>query len=137
LVVVCCGANYALQSYGLHVFQPGTGAETLNPEQARWYSSIAFRSFTHGLQLAGHLTQLEFNRRSKTFAGDYALTAYLHIPSILVGSLAYVDRFIGVHDTRNGLSFFDVVSFATYGYAAWQAYTLPRVEQDVKDVEEE
>lgn len=54
-----------------------------------------------------------------------------------VGSLSYIDRFIGVHDTRGGMSYNDLISTGGHVWAAWQAYTLPRVEQDVKDVEDE
>jgi len=54
-----------------------------------------------------------------------------------VGSLSYIDRFIGVHDTRGGMSYNDLISTGAHVWAAWQAYTLPRVEQDVKDVEDE
>ena len=134
---MCCVVNYALQTYSVHVFQPSTGAGTIKPEQDRWYISIAFKSFTHGLQFAGHLIQLEFNRRSQTFAGDYALTTYLQLSAVFIRFLIYIDKFIGVHDSRNGLSFLDLAWCIAYGYTAWQAYTLPRVEQDVKDMEEE
>ena len=130
------GVTYTLQSRGIHLVQPRLD-DPLELHLQRWYSSDFVLAFPHSLQLVGHWVQLEFNRRSGTFAGGYALTTYLQVVAVSLRSLTFIDRFIGVYEARAGMSYNDLLQLMTVFGMAWQAYTLPRVEQDVKDTEEE
>lgn len=101
----------------------------LRQENHTWYSSDLFLALCTSLHLAGSLLQLEFNRRSRTFAGDYAINARLKAATVLMKLLYFVRPVIGVLIVRKGLSVTNVADTGINLWAAWQSWTLPRVEQ--------
>lgn len=77
------------------------------------------------------------NHRTHTFAGTYALVAYLQL-GIEVCHILYNFSFImGKSYEIKGLSFLEVSSVVSAIALVYQAATLPRVEQVVPDDEEE
>lgn len=75
------------------------------------------------------ILQLDLNRRLRTFAGSYKLTAYLGLAEWAFYLIAFVPSFIGRYDTRGGIGPDDVVSLGLAVWAAWQAYSYRKVEQ--------
>ena len=88
-----------------------------------------FQSLAEAPQIAGALLQLDFNRRSSTFAGNYALTARLKLVVQLLEALYFFKSFVGKIGYREGLTLAGLLSRGVVVWAAWQSWTLPRVEQ--------
>ena len=88
------------------------------------------------MQISGLVQQLSFNHISRTFAGDYSLNAVLHVVHSLI-ALVWWTPLIGKYDARESLRYETGLRVLVSLWAGWQAWTLPRVEQDVKDAEDE
>lgn len=81
--------------------------------------------------------QLVFNYHSQTFAGLYALEAYLVIIRRGLRLLKFWPWFIGRYETRGGIGGIAIIGMMIDAVVVWQAWTLPRVEQVVKEDDEE
>lgn len=107
---------------------------------AAWWTLLVERSLVcgkEGIQLAAHLLQLHLNYVCGTFAGDYALSALIRVAGRMVVMLGpYVLRIFGGSDTP-AANTNELVSMATCILWAYQALTLPRVEQDEPETAEE
>ncbi|KAK8850553.1 hypothetical protein IAR55_004471 [Kwoniella newhampshirensis] len=103
----------------------------------RIFDSILLRSVIDALGLQGLIMQLEHNRQAGTFAGSYALTAHLTVAQRVLQLLYYSSTVIGKFDVREGIRFATALSIGLESWRAWQAWTVPRVEQDVTDEAEE
>lgn len=97
-------------------------------------------SWIYALDWTGHqcaqLLQLWMNIQCGTFAGRYAITAYLRLARRIIELLYFVPWVVGRVDTRGGIRAMDVVEIPLVAWTAYQAWTLPRVEQ-VEEEEEE
>ena len=102
-----------------------------------WYSRDLFVSCFFASQLAASILQLDFNKRSRTFAGDYAINARAKLVVKMIELLYYVQPVVGVVSTRASLSLVDIERAGACALAAWQSSTLSRVEQTITDDEEE
>lgn len=82
-----------------------------------------------GARLAATLLQLRLNYKCGTFAGDYALAALMRVP----WKLLMIPQIINARFRRNEAVEWrsdQLVSWITTMLWAYQALTLPRVEQD-------
>ncbi|KAF8063483.1 hypothetical protein FPV67DRAFT_247135 [Lyophyllum atratum] len=85
---------------------------------------------TWPMDLAGKLFQITLNWRSQQFAGSYRLSALILLALRAVGFLDYVPMLVGKYDARPVLVAHAFVDFVLLAVLAWQAVTLPRVEQN-------
>jgi hypothetical protein len=83
------------------------------------------------------ILQIIHNHYSQSFAGLYALEAYLVIIRRGVRLLKFWPWFIGRYETRGGIGGIDLIGMMIDVVVVWQAWTLPRVEQVVKEDDEE
>lgn len=81
--------------------------------------------------------QYDLNSRSGSFAGSYALTAYLDAAKHFVEILYFFEPVVGRPDTRSGISWMQVLDMVLVGVGAWQAWRWARVEQTVPGDEDE
>ncbi|KAK4689707.1 hypothetical protein P7C73_g368, partial [Tremellales sp. Uapishka_1] len=96
-----------------------------------------FQATLWSLLISGQLLQLNHNRLSGSFAGQYALTAGINLAAQLLHLLYFVPAILGRMDNNAGFSYREILELAAAGVAAWQAWTLDKVVQDVKDEDEE
>lgn len=82
------------------------------------------------------LLQLFTNARAMSFAGAYALEAYMVLASGLFNILYNSTRFVGAYYARPGYHVFEIVAAVGALGAAFQAATLPRVEQNQPEEDE-
>lgn len=88
-------------------------------------------------KITATVLQLALNRQASTFAGQYALEAYLVVIRRSVRLLRFWPWFVGRYETRGGIGYSTLIWIALEGVTVWQAWTLPRVEQSVKGEEDE
>jgi hypothetical protein len=136
LVGLCWTISYIPGRLDFYLLRP-TKLQSSTEHQYPWFLSPLLQSLFFALQITGGLAQLEFNRRSGTFAGDHALTAQIRLLRELLRLLYFVRPFIGALGSQNGLTLARLARIGWRAWAAYQACTLPQVEQCVTDVEEE
>lgn len=117
---------------------PQSRGETAK-ETVRWIlKSWLPRSLVWALAPAGWLIQLEHNRRSGFFAGQFGLVAHLALVGEVLELLWFVPAVMGKVDVNTGVAFSHVVRLASCVWASWQAATLRRPEmKEEADAEEE
>ncbi|WWD20733.1 hypothetical protein CI109_105209 [Kwoniella shandongensis] len=93
--------------------------------------STFLQALLASLTLQGTAMQLYHNQQHGTFAGSYALTANFVTVQNLLRMLYYFPSFIGAVATREGLRYVTVFDMGLQTWAAYQAWKLPRVEQDI------
>lgn len=79
------------------------------------------------------MLQLDLNRRSKTYAGGYRLTAYVQAISALFDIVFLSQKIVGTFNASEGLSLVSAVMLLLQAADFHQAWTLPRVEQTVEE----
>lgn len=79
--------------------------------------------------LTAHALQVIMNRNSGTFAGQYALEAYLVAARRAIKLLQFLPWMTGRHEARGGLGGIEGIMILFEVAWLWQAATLPRVEQ--------
>ena len=88
----------------------------------------------HPLYLAGIIFQVVLNHRSKTFAGEYKVAAWIDVVVRLISFVGYIPwlawRSGGIRDP---FSLEDAVSFGLIVVFAVQGVLYRRVEQDIED----
>lgn len=99
--------------------------------------STATSSIVGSAKLTAFILQLLLNRDGSTFAGQYALHAYMVIIRRGVRLLKFWPWFVGRYEVRGGIGWKTVLWTIVEAIAAWQALTLPRVEQAIKEDEED
>jgi hypothetical protein len=78
--------------------------------------------------------QIHLNYRHRTFAGSYALTAYLMFASLFCSHITKIlVRWFGRSQLMQPLGVWDVVTLLVEGVVPLQAWRLPRVEQTVNE----
>jgi hypothetical protein len=82
------------------------------------------------------VSQLILNHRCRSFAGTYAVLAYTQLVLAVSRVLAH-DYFLATDYLFKGLHANHLVEIAIAAVTAYQAATLPRVEQNVIDEQEE
>jgi hypothetical protein len=124
---------WVLRHYHLWLIRP------LNPNttphtswtQSNWNQSLLFATC-----YTPYLFQALFNERSKTFAGQYALTSYLALARTVVDAAYHLPSVVGRMEVRAGVTPFWVVDTGLQVWAVWQATRMPRVEQYAEEGEE-
>lgn len=114
---------------------PAATAEDLRREMMFTYPTL--NSFFWSLQVTGVILQLDHNRRSGTFAGQYALTAYLEAGISFLRLVYHIPGVVGRTDAAEGIGLQAVVSLGAEGLAVWQAIGLPKMVQAVVDEDED
>jgi hypothetical protein len=89
------------------------------------------------LSQIGGIMQLVTNHRHGTYAGSYAFTTYLFTACGVIDVFYYFPAIIGRHDANKGLPISAFVLYLVAAVNAWQAWKLPRVEQNPADVDED
>lgn len=85
---------------------------------------------------AANLLQLGMNHRAGTFAGTYALVAYMQVAIEVCNVLYHAPFIMGKHYVSNGLSIFEA-SRGLFSLAVlYQAIRLPKVVQNTPDDDE-
>jgi hypothetical protein len=123
-------------TYNLHIIKPLHTPPLPPPDQAiykpRWIST-AFWSI-HTLCL---IMQYDLNARTQSYAGGYALTAYLHAAKKAIDLLWLSEALVGRIGIRSGLNWIGGVQVILAGVGVWQAWKWKRVEQGVQAGEED
>ncbi|OCF42859.1 hypothetical protein I317_03336 [Kwoniella heveanensis CBS 569] len=83
------------------------------------------------------ILQVAHNFRTGTFAGMYALTAYLDLAHRVTKLVYYLPWVVGKYEVWEGMAWHQLVMVAVEIVLVYQAWTMPRVEQKVEDVDEE
>jgi hypothetical protein len=110
--------------YPFHLISPSRPLSRASSfTQRKPYQSLVFAS-----SLTAVILQLDLNRRSNTFAGKYALAAYLNLARRGLEMLWFWERVAG-RSAGEGLFLGEVVWVGTDVVWAWQAWRMPRVEQ--------
>lgn len=120
--------------YDLYLVDP---LHRLPAEHTDTEMSTTVSSLSGAFKLTAFTLQLLLNKHSSTFAGQYAIHAYLTILRRGVRLLKFWPWFVGRYEVRGGIAWTTVLWIAADIWAAWQALTLPRVEQVVKEDEED
>ncbi|GLB42812.1 hypothetical protein LshimejAT787_1202610 [Lyophyllum shimeji] len=97
----------------------------------------AWPYFTWPTDVASKIFQIMLNWKSQKFAGSYQLTAILILLMRAVGFMEFVPMIMGRYDARPVLVAQAFVDFALLSVLAWQAVTLPRVEQKQEELHSE
>ena len=78
--------------------------------------------------------QIFLNQRNKSFAGLYALTAYLQFSSLVLSQVTRIFvRWFGRSQVMQPFTIWDIVMLVVSGVTVIQARTLPKVEQIVEE----
>lgn len=86
---------------------------------------------------AANLLQLGMNHRAGTFAGTYALVAYMQVAIEVCNVLYHAPFIMGKHYVSNGLSIIFEASRGLFSLAVlYQAIRLPKVVQNTPDDDE-
>jgi hypothetical protein len=93
-------------------------------------------SLIRSAELSAVILQIIFNKYSGTFAGMYALRAYMEAARQMIRLLRFWPWLIGRHEARGGLGAITSIRIILDGIMFWQAWTLPRVEQVVPEDDE-
>jgi hypothetical protein len=94
--------------------------------------SILIRTF----EFTAIILQINLNNHSGTFAGTYALKAYMEVARRIVQLLQFWPWLIGRYEVRGGLGAITFIWIILDVVMSWQACTLPRVEQVVPEDDE-
>ena len=78
------------------------------------------------------LLQIRLNHLSRSYAGSYALAAYLYLARQVCLAL-YFTPLVGKYEAREHFGFINLVDFLVIAALAWQAAIYPRVEQQVEE----
>ncbi|KAF5375938.1 hypothetical protein D9615_008271 [Tricholomella constricta] len=89
------------------------------------------------MNATGKLFQIILNSQSQKYAGSYKLSALLVLALRTVGLMDYVPMLVGKYEARRVLVAHSLVDYILLVIAAWQAITLPRVEQDAESLHAE
>ncbi|KAJ7471928.1 hypothetical protein FB451DRAFT_311308 [Mycena latifolia] len=89
------------------------------------------------LEFTGIVSQLLLNQRSKMFAGSYKIAAILRYISMMLVLTVFSPSIVGRYDARPGISVPDAVVMVVIAVRAWQAVTLPNVNQQAEDEDSE
>ncbi|WVQ96950.1 hypothetical protein IAU59_004059 [Kwoniella sp. CBS 9459] len=84
-----------------------------------------------------YILQVAHNFRTGTFAGQYALSAYLDLAHRVTKLVYYLPWVVGKYEVWEGMAWHQVIMVLIEVVLAYQAWTLPRVEQKVEDADEE
>jgi hypothetical protein len=82
------------------------------------------------------ILQIIHNHNAQTFAGLYALDAYMSGVQRVVKMLEFWPWFMGRYEVRGGIGAITVIRMLMDAITFWQAWTLPRVEQVVPEDDE-
>jgi hypothetical protein len=93
-------------------------------------------SLIRSAEFSAIILQIIFNKHSGTFAGMYALRAYMEVARQMIRLLRFWPWFIGRHEARGGLGAITFIRLILDAVMFWQAWTLPRVEQVVPEDDE-
>jgi hypothetical protein len=96
-------------------------------DDARLPNYIA--SLIRSAELSAVILQIIFNKNSGTFAGMYALKAYVEAARQMIRLLRFWPWLIGRYEVRGGLGVTMLIVIILDVVLFWQAWTLPRVEQ--------
>lgn len=111
----------------------------VKPEQTReqrttdtdWLQFISIPAL-----ITSALLQMFTNARARSFAGAYSLQAYMVLASRTFHMLYNSTHFMGAYYARPGYHVVDFVLVVGALGAAYQAATLPRVEQNLPEEDE-
>jgi hypothetical protein len=106
-----------------------------NPSQKSGNLEIALFDLTFGLQLSGNLFQIRMNRKSSTFAGRYRVAEILSASLSLLWVVRLSTRVVGKRNPTYSLTVLDCLDLIVELVKAYQAFVLPRVEQEAADEE--
>ncbi|WVF71011.1 hypothetical protein IAT40_005807 [Kwoniella sp. CBS 6097] len=84
-----------------------------------------------------YILQIAHNFRTGTFAGMYALAAYLDLAHRVTKLVYYLPWVVGRFEVWEGMAWHQLVMVVVEVVLVYQAWTLPRVEQKVEDADEE
>lgn len=125
---------YLPDKYNLYVISPRSVFTDPSIEK-KWYASSWVYALEYAPQVVGLALQLEHNRRCGTFAGDYALAAFIRLANRLI-ELLWWTPMVGTYDARQALTYVIAMRVGIDIWTGYQAWTLPREEQDVEEVEQ-
>lgn len=110
---------------------------TSDTAEAKPSSTLRSSVWIAALPYTAKLCQMALNRSSGTFAGEFALTAWLTGAELLLDLAYFSTRVVGHYDLHDGLSPLHMVNHALTLLMLYQAIKYPRVEQNVPDEDEE
>jgi len=126
------GVFFATARYALYAIRPAfPGTAKTNGR-----NEMLLQLVQYALLATSRAVQLVLNARVRSFAGDFALTAYLRFIGCLLDIAYHFPRVMGRHYVAPGLQLADAVLIALAAVEVYQAATLPRVEQNVADEDE-
>lgn len=94
-------------------------------------------NLTFGLQLSSNVFQILMNSKSSTFAGRYRVAEVLSASMSLLWVIRLSTRIIGKRNPTYSLTVLECLSLVFELVKAYQAFVLPRVEQEVADEDDE
>ncbi|WVR05554.1 hypothetical protein IAU60_002573 [Kwoniella sp. DSM 27419] len=107
------------------------------PSVLRWLMNRSNQSLRISTAMLGELMQIAHNHANGTFAGQYAIAAYMMLAYKVLQLVYYFPSVVGRFEVHEALPWYSLLEVGLLAAHAWQAWTLPRVEQKVDDAEEE
>ncbi|KAK0462886.1 uncharacterized protein EV420DRAFT_1521460 [Desarmillaria tabescens] len=114
--------------------------DALHPPMPEQEFSYIAEYVTPGIRatvITAMILQIMLNYRSKVFAGNYRISAYLNLLVALLGLIAYVPALVGRPESRTGLSFDYCIRSIVCMVEAFQAFILPNASQMEDDEDDE
>lgn len=112
------------------IIPPATSAPVTTSTPPHSSLNLSSMVIAQSLIHTANAIQLMLNRRHRTFAGTYKLTATLRAIQSALEMLYFIPAVIGRHATRGAFSLENAIDVGLNWVDCWQAWTLLRVEQD-------
>ncbi|WRT66037.1 uncharacterized protein IL334_002989 [Kwoniella shivajii] len=130
------GLIYLPNRYDLSLIEPHMLPTSSNPSDDTILNKPLVASVTHTIELFSYILQLAQNQSSKTFAGNYAITAYMILGYRVSVLVYYLPFIVGKFEVRDGLAYIAIIEIFIESALVWQAWNFPRIDQKSEEGEE-
>ena len=137
LLAIIWTSAYLAQHYNIYVVNPTVPAAVAAELNESFATHDVFVATVSSLVCTGRVLQCDHNRRSLTFAGEFALTAKLKAAMHFLALLYHVPAIVGRISKEEGLAVFDVVGMIVDSVLLLQSLTMPKIIQNISDEDEQ
>ena len=124
---------YSIYHFDLALIHPLIQTEN---EYADTQLPIILLSVIASAKFLASILQIIHNHNAQTFAGQYALEAYLLGIRRVVNLLEFWPWLMGRYEVRGGIAAITAIWIVIDAVVLWQAWKLPRVEQVIPEDDE-
>jgi len=136
LFVIFWATRYLSDRFDLWLIKPSIPDAVEQDLNKSFVTSTIYLATSWSLIWTGTLLQFENNRRSRNFAGEYAVGAIMTAFNWSIHFLFFLPIVVGRMDASEGIALHAGVEAALAGVALWQASTLPKLPQTITAEEE-